>query len=288
MTNNANSADISVIIPTHNRAGLIGRALESIRAQTLRPREVIVVDDGSTDSTRQLLADRYPECTVLARPRAGVSAARNAGIRRASAEWIALLDSDDEWLPEKLASQWQYVQGRGQDHGSGNAAARLIHCEENWIRDGRRLAPRPHQRKAGGRVFRQCLPGCTIAPSAVLMHREVFDDYGLFDEAMPACEDYDLWLRVCAREAVALLPEPLVNRYGGHADQLSQRYWGMDRFRVRALARLLETVALDAGDRAATIATLHAKLDILAGGARRRGRTDDVRRYAALRERFAT
>lgn len=268
---------VSAVIPTHNRAGTLGRALESVLAQTRPADEVIVVDDGSTDGTDRLVAG-YPSVVYVAQENRGVSAARNRGIAAAAGEWIALLDSDDEWRPEKLQRQ---LEALGNNPGHD-----VCHTDEIWIRDGRRVNPGRRHAKAGGRIFRRCLSLCSISPSAAMVRRSLLDTLGGFDESLPVCEDYDLWLRVCARHPVLFVDEALVVKHGGHADQLSRAYWGMDRFRIRALVKILEEGALEPGDRAAARDTLLAKIDVYLQGVRRRGRTEEEREYAALRERF--
>lgn len=272
--------DISVVIPTHNRAHTLPRALDSVLGQTVPPAEIIVVNDGSTDTTAALLAERYPQVHHLSTDNQGVSAARNAGIRASRGDWIALLDSDDAWKPEKLALQVRAIR----DH----AGQRLCHTEEIWIRRGVRVNPMKKHAKRGGHIFRDCLPLCVISPSSALLRRDLFDDIGLFDEELPACEDYDLWLRVCAREAVLFVDAPLTVKYGGHEDQLSRRHWGMDRFRIRALEKVLASGRLGADDGAAAAAALVAKARILASGALKRGKTERAAYYRDLEARYAT
>lgn len=260
---------VSVVIPTWNRAALTLRALDSLSRQSRPPDEVLVVDDGSTDDTTERVRSRFPEVTLLAQPNRGVSAARNAGIRAAHGSWIAFLDSDDEWLPQKLERQLAAV----------SAETVLCHTDEIWIRRGRRVNPMRKHRKYGGRIFERCLPLCAISPSSALVRRDLFDEVGLFDESLPACEDYDLWLRVTARFPVLLVDEPLVVKHGGHDDQLSRRYWGMDRFRITALEKILASDVLSASDRAAAESMLAKKIAIYASGARKRGKHAEAHRY---------
>jgi glycosyltransferase involved in cell wall biosynthesis len=243
---------------------LIARAIESVRSQTRPASEILCVDDGSTDDTHRFLADAYPEVRVLRQPNRGVSAARNAGIRAAAGAFVAFLDSDDEWLKPKLERQLQAMEA--------NAGALLCHTNEIWIRNGRRVNPMKKHQKFGGRIFEKALPLCVISPSSVLVDRRLFDEVGLFDENLPACEDYDLWLRVCARFPILYLDQPLIVKHGGHQDQLSRRYWGMDRFRILALRKILADGNLRQDYRRAAESTLAQKLEILARGARRRGR----------------
>ena len=229
---------VSVIIPTHNRLHTLKRAIDSALEQTLSPLEVIVVDDGSTDGTARWLQQQNPPVRVLRQHNHGVSHARNRGIEASKGEWLALLDSDDYWQPDKLHKQMQAL--------SIQAGTRFCHCNEIWIRNGKRINQKLKHRKQGGLIFKHCLPLCVISPSAAVIHRTVFTTYGLFDETLPACEDYDLWLRITAHEPVAFADDALLIKTGGHADQLSHRYPHMDLFRLRSLASLLRSNTLDA------------------------------------------
>ena len=269
---------VSVIIPTCNRAARLERALRSVLAQRHPPLEVIVVDDGSTDPTRAVVMEAGAAVRYHYQENRGVSAARNAGIRLASGQWLAFLDSDDEWLPDKLGKQlaaaWQHPD------------CPLIHTDEIWIRHGRRVNPRQRHRKHGGHIFHHCLPLCAISPSSAMIRRELFTTVGLFDETLPACEDYDMWLRICHRYPVHYLDEPLIIKYGGHEDQLSRRYWGMDRFRIRALVKILQSPTLDEAQRQAVVETLRAKARVYLQGARKRNRHDEVRHYESLLRQY--
>ncbi len=262
--------DLSVIIPTHNRRALLERALTSVLAQTVPAKEVIVVDDGSSDDTGAAVRARFPGVRYLWQPNRGVSAARNRGIATARSEWLAFLDSDDEWLPRKLERQCAALA-----HAPDFT---VCHTEEIWIRRGRRVNARRRHQKYGGHIFQRCLPLCVISPSSVLMHRRVTEAVGAFDERLPACEDYDLWLRVCARYPVLFVAEPLIVKHGGHADQLSRRHPAMDRFRITALERILRMGKLAPDDRLAALEVLRQKLRIYAGGAAKRGNWDEVAR----------
>ena len=265
---------ISVVIPTYNRAHTLPRALDSVLAQTRPAAEIIVVDDGSSDHTESMLRQGYPMVRYLRQSNLGVSAARNTGIQAACGDWIALLDSDDAWLPEKLERQC----------GAIADGCPLVHSDEIWIRRGVRVNPMKKHAKSGGWIYQQCLPLCAISPSAALIKRDLFDAIGLFDESLPACEDYDFWLRVCVRYPVAFIDEALIYKYGGHEDQLSRRYWGMDRFRVIALEKMLDSRLLSEADRRATRRILLQKLTILAQGAQKRGKHTEAKDY---QQRFA-
>ena len=255
--------NISVIIPTWNRAERLMNTLQSVFSQSLPPTEVIVVDDGSTDDTREIVRNQFPDVRYLFQQNKGVSSARNTGIKAASGDWIALLDSDDHWQPDKLKQQCEQLRA-SPDY-------KICHSDEIWIRNGRRVNPMKKHAKQGGHIFRQCLPLCVISPSAVLIHRDLFNEVGLFDERLPACEDYDLWLRICALHPVLYIDRPLITKTGGHADQLSRRHWGMDRFRIHALENILASNALDTANHAAALSTLLEKLAIVINGAIKHG-----------------
>jgi glycosyltransferase involved in cell wall biosynthesis len=265
---------ISVVVPTHDRAQMLPRALRSVQQQTYTDRELIVVDDGSTDETVRVVRDLGVPVRYLWQSHAGVSAARNRGIAAARGDWVAFLDSDDEWLPTKLARQMACV--------AVHPEAVACQTDEIWIRNGVRVNPGVRHRKPSGDIFLASLELCLVSPSAVMVRRERLEALGGFDEGLPACEDYDLWLRLAAGASVHLVPELLTVRHGGHADQLSRRHWGMDRFRVAALARLLSTVPLDATRYAHGVSVLVRKCRILGAGARRRGREAEASRYDAL------
>lgn len=270
---------ISVIIPTYNRSDLIARSLDSVMAQTCPPHEVIVIDDGSTDNTSELVAERYPDVLMLEQGNKGVSAARNAGINVAKGDWICLLDSDDSWHPEKLEKQIKALNNQPE--------YLVCHTNENWIRNGKQVNQLKKHKKHGGNIFRYCLPLCIISPSSVMMHRQVLHDVGMFDESMPVCEDYDLWLRICARYPVLYLEDILITKYGGHDDQLSRQYWGMDRFRIYALEKIIGEVSLHENDLTATINTLLDKINIYLAGAVKHGNTANVEHFQSLLDKFS-
>ncbi|MEM8962714.1 MAG: glycosyltransferase [Acidobacteriota bacterium] len=277
-------APVSAIIPTRDRARRVGDAIASVLLQSLPPKELVVIDDGSRDDTRRRVASyerlarrRGVDLQLETIEPSGVSAARNRGIARATQPWVALLDSDDLWCPRKL--EIQLARLAAHPH-------RLCHTDEVWIRNGRRVNPRRRHQKRGGRIFRDALPLCVISPSAVLLEHALLIEHGGFDESYPACEDYDLWLRITAREDVLYVDEPLVIKTGGHADQLSRTTEALDRYRIRALDNLLGTSDLEAEDRVAAIDILTSKIDVYAAGAARRGRHHEVATLRALKARW--
>ena len=271
--------DVSVIIPVLNRSELLKRALDSVFSQSLPPRQVIVVDDGSTDDTIELLRSNYSSTvSVISQENAGVSRARNVGISASSHEWIAFLDSDDEWHSRKLEKQVDFL--------TQNPEYQICHSDEIWIRKGIRVNPKRYHAKSGGWIFSKCLPLCAISPSAVIVNRTVFSDVGLFDEELPVCEDYDMWLRVTSKYPVGFVDEHLVIKYGGHEDQLSRAYPAMDRFRIRALLKLLQSDTLSKNYRKLTIEVLIKKLSIYINGARRRGREIEASEFEGLQLQY--
>jgi glycosyltransferase involved in cell wall biosynthesis len=271
-------SSVSVIIPTHNRVDVVLRALSSVFTQTRPPDEVIVVDDGSTDDTPDRIPELFPEAVFLRQENQGVSAARNRGIHEARGDLLAFLDSDDEWLPLKLERQLQELEKSPE--------LPLCHTNEIWIRNGRRVNPMKKHRKYGGRIFDKCLPLCIISPSSALLHRSLLDRVGLFDESLPVCEDYDLWLRICALHPVLYLKEPLIVKYGGHSDQLSRRHRGMDRFRIRALEKVIDSGALSEADHNAAIRALLEKTEIYLSGAIKRDKQEEVELYQEKKRRY--
>lgn len=257
---------VSVVVPTYNRSAFLKEAVASVLAQTTRADEVIVVDDGSTDETPSVLEGFGGAVRCLRRENSGVSAARNAGIEAARGEWLAFLDSDDLWRPRKLEVQLAYLSARPD--------IKLCQVEEIWIRNGKRLNPKKYHEKPSGFCFPLLLERCLVSPSAVMIHREVFEEVGLFDESLPACEDYDLWLRIGCRYAMGLVEEPLVVKRGGHPDQLSSSIPALDQYRIRALEKLLRSGALGRDNQMLAFQELGRKCAIYADGCAKRGRND--------------
>ena len=263
--------EVSVIIPTYNRADFISECVQSVLAQTLPAREVIIVDDGSTDATYNILNDlgfnsiNTPKTVLryIFQKNQGVSSARNLGIKEAKSEYIALLDSDDLWLKGKLDRQVIAFRDDIQNR-------RLCHTDEIWVRNGIRVNQHKKHKKSGGNVFQSCLKLCCISPSSTILHRSVFEDYGFFDEDLPACEDYDFWLRYSSKEEVIFINEPLIIKKGGHSDQLSGVHWGMDRFRIYALEKILNEPDLKLDYRIAAIREVILKMEILINGSQKR------------------
>lgn len=274
------SPTVSVVIPTYNRARLVMEAVDSVLEQSFRDFELVVIDDGSTDGTAERLAPYGDRIRLCRQENRGASAARNAGIRRARGRYICFLDSDDLWLKDKLQAQMDLVVR--------DPLVKVCHTEEIWIRRGVRVNPMKKHRKYSGWILEKMLPLCIVSLSSVLIAREVFDQVGLFDESLPACEDYDLWLRIGRRYPIILIDRPLMVKRGGHADQLSRTYWGLDRYRVQALQKLLAHDDLEDHIRRAAIDCLRSKCQILANGCQKRGKVQEAREFLAVAGRYRT
>jgi hypothetical protein len=183
---------VSVVIPVYNRAHLLGRAIQSVRAQTFRDLELVVVDDGSTDgSAGAVPSNEDSRIRVIRLPtNRGVSRARNIGIQAARGRLLAFLDSDDEWLPEKLECQ----VARFREHGA--EANVLVSCRYVRYNDLTHRITTPTRPMPRGDSFDRIVRGQAPLPSCVVMPRAVVGAVGGLDEALPAFADYELWLRL--------------------------------------------------------------------------------------------
>ncbi len=266
---------VSVILPTYNRKWILKEAIDSVLAQDYEDFELIVVDDGSTDNTCEILDTYGQDIIVLRQANKGVSAARNRGIAEAGGQLVAFLDSDDLWLPRKLSRQVDFF--------NLNPDAVINQTEEIWIRNGARVNPKDRHRKPAGMIFERSLGLCLVSPSAVMIRKSLFDVVGVFDEDLPACEDYDLWLRISCRYPVDLIDTPLIIKRGGHADQLSKAA-GLDRFRIQSLGKIIGSGRLTESQYRVAVSTLRDKCAIYAGGCRKRGRDAEATSYEALAE----
>lgn len=257
---------VSVIIPVFNRPIMVKEAIESVLLQTFQDFELILVDDGSQNETKQLLRQyqaSYPQkIIVIFCEHSGVSKTRNVGIKRARGEFIAFLDSDDLWITSKLEKQILFMESK-----------KLLVCqtEEVWIRNGKRVNPMKKHVKRSGKIFFDCLPLCIVSPSAVMIKRDVFEKVGMFNEKLLACEDYDLWLRILMYYPVYTMSEKLITKKGGHSDQLSSKYWGMDRFRIYSMVNLLKAFPeMDNFKKAGVYYYISEKAKIVSMGAKKR------------------
>ena len=272
-------AAVSVIIPTFNRAAKTARAISSVLYQRFTDYEIIVVDDGSTDNTEKALHQFKDRIQYIAHDaNQGVSAARNTGVAVSQAPLIAFLDSDDYWLPHKLGVQTAFFEQ--------NPNAVICQTEETWIRNGRRANPGRRHLKPSGDVFEASLALCLVSPSAAMLRREIFEEVGVFDEDLPACEDYDLWLRIACRYPVFLIRQSLIIKEGGHPDQLSARFKGMDRFRIKALVKLLQESPVSEAQQKSAVKELSRKCRIYGAGCLKRGKKTEGEHYLELPSTF--
>ena len=271
---------VSVIIPTFNRGYCLEESIRSVLEQSFIDFELVVVDDGSTDNTSELVR-RFPAVKLirLEEKNRGVSFARNRGVREAQGDWVGFLDSDDLWEQGKLATQVKWIE-RHPD-------LQMVYTDEIWIRNGVRVNPMNKHRKYSGDIFRYCLPLCIVSPSSVLLRAKVLSEVGGFDESMPVCEDYDLWLRIAKRYPFHFIEEKLIVKRGGHEDQLSCKYWGMDRWRVYALEKLLKENRLDEEQRDLVVTMLIEKCEILINGFGKRGKNSEKEYYRNLVARYS-
>lgn len=225
---------VDVIIPTFNRADTVVKAIESVLSQTYKNYILHIVDDGSTDNT-QLVLEKYkghPQVKIYFQKQMGVSSARNLAAKNSTAQWISFLDSDDEWMPQKLETQINYLLNNPDCH--------FLHSEELWIRNGIRVNPKKKHLKSSDNIFIRSLDFCIISPSTVILSRDLFLSHNGFDEDFIVCEDYDLWLKIMLKERIHFITNPLIKKHGGHADQLSTKYVAMDYWRIKSLVNLYQ------------------------------------------------
>jgi len=277
MSKNENKYKISVVIPTLNRINTLQRALDSVINQTYKPSEIIVVDNGSSDGTLKFLREQYPKITILTENKIGVSSARNKGIKKSINQWIALLDSDDAWHPRKLEIQTSMLDSALKEYN-------LIHTDEVWFRNNKHINQMKKHKKQGGYIFERCLSLCCISPSSVLFKKNILDKVGLFDESLPVCEDYDMWLKICSSEEVLFAQDKLTYKYGGHKDQLSKSYWGMDRFRIKSIENIIKNFDLTYKQKKQAKKELIKKLKIIINGAFKRNNLSIVNEFSTKLE----
>ena len=253
---------ISVIIPTFNRKKTLERAIQSVMNQSLSPFEILIIDDGSNDGTEEWIKENFQNIKYIYQNNHGVSSARNIGIENAYGDWVAFLDSDDEWLPNKLNEQVKAIES--------NPEMKFFHTNEIWIRNGLRVNQMKKHKKYGGYIFEKCLDICRISPSSVLIQKEVFDNIGIFDESLRVCEDYDLWLRITSKYPVVFLDIPLIYKYGGHADQLSKVNDGIESYRIQSLEKIIKSGFLSDEQKVMAVNALVNKMKIYSKGLEKR------------------
>lgn len=267
---------VSIIIPTYNRKNWVVKAIDSALSQTYTKIEVIVIDDGSTDGSYEYLQKLYGQKIILKKIRhSGVSKARNTALDLAKGEWISFLDSDDFFHIDKIAKQISSLQE--------NPHYKIAHSEEIWYKNGVRINPKKQHKKMGGDLFAQSVKLCSISISTVILKKEILVELGNFDENLPACEDYELWLRITAKYQILFNAEYLTTKFGGHIDQLSKKYQAMDRFRIYALKKLLVNTQLNIEQRTLVKDSLKKKLQIFLNGAKKHG---NLHEYEAFKTEY--
>jgi glycosyltransferase involved in cell wall biosynthesis len=273
----------SVIIPTYNREKFLKIAVRSVLEQSFNDYELIVVDDGSSDGTKEMLqlaqAKLHGKIKYFYQKNKGPAAARNQGLKEAKGEFICFLDSDDRFRHDKLKITREYIEKYPQ--------YKIFHTEEIWYRKGELLPQKIYHKKPSGFVFENAVRLCSVSISTAAIKKTIFDEAGLFDETMPACEDYDFWLRVTHKYPVFLIPQYLTIKEGGHPDQQSAKYPAMDRLRIHALNKILESGALNEGNFQVAFGELKNKCEIFIKGALKRNKTKEAGHYKKLIKRFA-
>ena len=260
--------NISVIIPTFNRAGFILKTIESALNQTKRANEIIIIDDGSTDNTKQILQPLIDLNKIIYKYQKnnGVSSARNLGINLSSNNWLAFLDSDDIWHEEKLEKQIEFHKQ--------NQNILFSHTDELWKFNDKIIKQKKHQQKPQGFCFEENIDSCKIGASTVFLHKSILNDIGLFDETLIACEDYDLWLRILLKYELGLISEKLITKFAGHSGQLSFDTPLMDTFRIEALKK-----HLDSDFKIEVKKELLKKYEILIKGAKKHNNSKILKQY---------
>ena len=220
---------VSVVIPTYNNAHLLGRAVQSVLGQTFRDFELIIVDDGSTDNTRELVGNIDDDRVRYIRheKNRGAGAAWNTGIRVATGAFIAFQDSDDEWMPDKLERQMRAFDNAPSDVG--------VVYTGFWRIEGDKKTYIPSSKieQKEGNIRGPLLKSNFVGTPVVVIKRECFEKAGMFDEKLPMLQDWDLWIRISKYYQFKCLNEPLVLSYCTPGSLNAQRY------RIQARARTL-------------------------------------------------
>lgn len=266
------TAYFSIIIPTYNRSAFLKKALSSVINQSFGEFELIIVDDGSTDNTRQLINScNDKRIKYIYQENKGASAARNRGLKEARAEWICFLDSDDWFDKEKLKITRRHIEKHPQ--------YKIFHTEEIWYRSGVLLNQKKIHKKHGGWIFDRCLKLCCVSMSTVCVAKSVFEKSGFFDENFPCCEDYEFWLRASLQYPFYLIPQALTSKEGGHHDQVSKKYSCIDKFRIQAIEKILKAPSLSAQQRKKASEELEKKCRVLIGGCLKRFKIKEAALY---------
>ena len=220
------SITVSVVIPVYNSSEYIARTIESVLAQTHKPDEIIVVDDGSTDETRQKVTRYEPKIKYIYQTNAGASAARNTGIKTSSGEWIAFLDGDDEWLPEYLQKQLTRLERNPQLVWTTANYLRCF-CNEDRKVDGDEVhkADILGDREYFDSYFEAYLNKTRGWTGTMIIKRDVFEETGLFRKGQIRFNDEDMWWRIAYRfSQIGYIAEPLAIYHMHVPDSLTKKY----------------------------------------------------------------
>lgn len=222
---------VSVIIPVYNGERYFARTIESVLAQTYSALEIVVVDDGSRDSSQEMVARylHHSNVRLIAQENAGVAAARNAGIRAASGEYIALLDQDDLWLPDKLARQVEYLDEHPE--------IALVHSNIHFIDGVGERIPDPEWAWVAptfGQVLPELVQRSRICTCTVLMRKSVLEQAGLFRQELAPADDWDLWLRIAARHPIGFV-DAVTACYRVHHGNESRNLLKMQEAEIRVV-----------------------------------------------------
>lgn len=200
---------VSVVIPTHNRSDLIARAIKSVQNQTYKDLEIIIVSDGSTDDTKSVVESLAQDDNRMRfieyHPAKGGNVARNTGIEASNGEYIAFLDDDDEWLPEKLEKQVAVMES--------DASVGLVYTGVRIIYVNEKVSYNSKSRVCGDLSKTILLDNYIGTTSTVMLKKSLISKTGMFDVELRALQDYDLWIRVCQHCNVGVVPEELINYY---------------------------------------------------------------------------
>lgn len=268
---------VSVIIPTYNRRDLLKRAISSVQNQTYKAFEIIVVDDGSTDGTEDLFpidGVEYHRISHGGYP----GRTRNIGVSISDGDYICFLDSDDEWLPEKLTKQVEYIDRHPQ--------CRILHTRERWIMNGKIVSQKKRKFQREGFIFKESLQGCIIGPSTVMLEHSLLKEFGGFREDIEVGEDYELWLRMTNREKIDYIDEELIIKYAGHGDQLSFKYGFIEPFKIDVLEEVIKNVPLSEENRILALNSLKEKYEIVINGCKKRDKIQDALYYQNRKNDF--
>ncbi len=273
---------VSVIIPTLNRANYLQRAVQSVYLQKNFNGEIIIIDDGSTDSTTEVVAGMKCNFPIIYRyiENCGPAAARNLGVELSSFQILAFLDSDDHWQKNKITKQLNLLEL--------NPNYNICHTGEKWLRRGEHLNQKNIHKPRHGYIFDHCLQLCAVGMSTVLMKRRLFEEIGGFDVTLPCCEDYDLWLRISRKHPFLLVSDALTIKEGGREDQVSYKHRiGMDKYRIYAIIKLLDEKVLNNDQSKKALDTLQKKCEVYGQGCIKYGRVDEGKYYLGVAEKYS-